>query len=69
MAARTRKQQGFSPDVILAHYGWGEPMFFKDVWLDVLLGLYFEWYFREAESELEFDLEFSSAEKGISQNQ
>ena len=63
MAARTLKQQGFSPDVILAHYGWGEPMFLKDVWPDARLGLYCELYYRQSEGDLGFDPEFSGTEK------
>ena len=59
MAARTLKQQGFSPDVILTHYGWGEPMFLKDVWPDARLGLYCELYYRQSEGDLRFDSEFS----------
>ncbi|NDH84599.1 MAG: hypothetical protein EBY65_06960, partial [Acidimicrobiia bacterium] len=26
------RQQGFSPDVIVAHPGWGESLFLKEVW-------------------------------------
>ena len=63
MAARTLKQQGFSPDVILTHYGWGEPMFLKDVWPDARLSLYCELYYGESEGDLGFDPEFAGAEK------
>lgn len=38
------KQQGFKPDIILGHSGWGCSMFMKDVYPDVPLVCYFEWY-------------------------
>ena len=63
MVARTRKQKGFLSDVILAHYGWREPMFFKDVWPDARLGLYCELYYTENEGDLGFDPEFPGTEK------
>ena len=31
-AAKKLKQSGFNPDVIVAHPGWGESLFLKDVW-------------------------------------
>lgn len=34
------KQAGFEPDVILAHHGWGESMFLKEVWPNARIGLY-----------------------------
>lgn len=38
------KQQGFKPDIIFGHSGWGCSMFMKDVFPDVPLLCYFEWY-------------------------
>jgi hypothetical protein len=31
-AALALRAQGFTPDVIVAHHGWGESLFLKDVW-------------------------------------
>ncbi|HNG10300.1 MAG TPA: hypothetical protein PKY17_03255, partial [Agitococcus sp.] len=31
-AAMQLKKAGFTPDVIIAHCGWGESLFVKDVW-------------------------------------
>lgn len=42
--AQKLKQQGFKPDVIFGHSGWGCSMFMKDVFPDVPLICYFEWY-------------------------
>ena len=44
-AAIQLRDQGFSPDVILAHHGWGEPMFLKDVWPMARIGIYCEYYY------------------------
>ena len=43
-AAREMRAQGFSPDLILAHHGWGEPMFLRDVWPGARMALYCELY-------------------------
>jgi hypothetical protein len=45
-ACETLKQDGFPPDIILGHVGWGELTFVKQVWPDVpVIGL-FEYFFR-----------------------
>lgn len=58
--AKGLKQQGFEPDVICAHHGWGESLFLKDVWPDARLGLYCELYHLTAHPFLNFDPEFPS---------
>lgn len=55
-----RDKIGFSPDVILAHHGWGEPMFLRDVWPQARIGLYCEYYYRPEYPYGEFDPEFPS---------
>ena len=35
LACRTMQDQGFRPDLILGHVGWGELTFVKQVWPDV----------------------------------
>jgi glycosyltransferase involved in cell wall biosynthesis len=57
-ALRLRDEEGFVPDVILAHHGWGEPMFLRDVWPEVRIGLYCEFYYRSEEPYSNFDPEF-----------
>jgi glycosyltransferase involved in cell wall biosynthesis len=54
------KEQGFEPDVICAHHGWGESMFLKDVWPKARLGLYCELYHLTTHPFVEFDPEFPS---------
>ncbi len=52
------KQDGFTPDIAIGHTGWGELLFIKDVWPGVPLLGYFEFFYRVAGSDLDFDLEF-----------
>lgn len=58
-AARTLKAQGFVPDVIVAHPGWGEPLFVKQVWPHARLGLYAEFFYRLDGADVGFDPEFA----------
>jgi len=53
-----RDEEGFTPDVILAHHGWGEPMFLRDVWPEARIGLYCEFYYRPEHPYSSFDPEF-----------
>ena len=39
------KNSGFTPDLIIAHSGWGQTMFMRDVFPHAKLISYFEWYF------------------------
>nr|WP_236848134.1 hypothetical protein [Chlorobaculum limnaeum] len=38
------KAEGFSPDVIGAHPGWGESLFVRQAWPDARLGIYCEFF-------------------------
>jgi glycosyltransferase involved in cell wall biosynthesis len=59
-AAVALRNKGYVPDVIIAHHGWGESLFLKDVWPDARLGLYCELYHKSSRSEVAFDPEFPS---------
>lgn len=59
--ARRLKAAGFTPDVIVAHPGWGESLFLKDVWPGARLGLYCEYFYRAVGGDADFDPEFASA--------
>jgi glycosyltransferase involved in cell wall biosynthesis len=62
-AARLRRE-GFEPDVIFAHIGWGEALFLKDVFREAKLLLYGEFFYRPRGSDVGFDPEFpTSADK------
>jgi glycosyltransferase involved in cell wall biosynthesis len=52
------KRDGFVPDIVVGHTGWGELMFVKDVWPNVPLLGYFEFFYRASGSDLNFDQEF-----------
>lgn len=57
-AARQLRGQGFSPRAIIAHPGWGESLFLRQVWPQARLGLYAEWFYQPEGSDVDFDPEF-----------
>ncbi|MEI7934388.1 MAG: glycosyltransferase family 4 protein [Chlorobiaceae bacterium] len=57
-AAQQLKAEGFTPDVIIAHPGWGESLFLKDVWPQAKLGIYCEFYYHQEGADVGFDPEF-----------
>ena len=52
------RQQGFTPDVIVAHPGWGETLYAKDVYPEARLVHLCEWYYNAEGADLGFDPEF-----------
>jgi len=52
------KASGFVPDAILAHPGWGETLFAKDVFPNARLVHLCEWYYNAEGADLGFDPEF-----------
>jgi glycosyltransferase involved in cell wall biosynthesis len=52
------KQNGFTPDTILAHPGWGETLFAKDVFPNARIVHLCEWYYCAEGADLGFDPEF-----------
>ena len=60
VACSKLNDDGFTPDLIIAHYGWGESMFLKDLWPTSKLAIYCEFYYRHNDSDIDFDPEFSS---------
>ena len=52
------RKSGFTPDVILAHPGWGETLYAKDVFPDARLVHYCEWYYGAEGADVGFDPEF-----------
>jgi glycosyltransferase involved in cell wall biosynthesis len=63
-AALLLKEEGFVPDVILAHPGWGESLFLKQVWPDSKLIIYSEFHYALAGSDVGFDPEFLPSDIG-----
>ncbi len=56
------KEEGFSPDLIIAHHGWGESLFVKDVWPSAKLGIYCEFFYHPFGADFDFDPEFYTKE-------
>ncbi len=56
--AMALKNKGFYPDIVVAHPGWGEGLFLKDVWPEAKLALYCELFFHAQGLDEDFDPEF-----------
>jgi glycosyltransferase involved in cell wall biosynthesis len=52
------RQSGFTPDAIVAHPGWGETLYAKDVFSNARLIHLCEWYYSADGADLGFDPEF-----------
>lgn len=63
-AALKMKAEGFMPDVIIAHPGWGESLFLKDVWPAAKLGIYCEFFYHPEGADVGFDPEFPPRDEG-----
>ena len=59
-AAMQLKREGMVPDVILAHPGWGEALFMKDVFPQAKLVLYCEYYYALEGQDVGFDPEVAA---------
>jgi glycosyltransferase involved in cell wall biosynthesis len=59
--AATLKREGFIPDIICAHTGWGEALLLKDLFPDSPLLGFFEFFFRTG-ADSEFDPAFPPRE-------
>ncbi len=63
-AALGLKNRGYEPDVIVAHPGWGESLFLKEVWPRARLGIYCEFFYQAQGADTGFDPEFPSTDVG-----
>jgi glycosyltransferase involved in cell wall biosynthesis len=52
------KRDGFTPDIVIGHNGWGEILYVKDVWPHTSLLGYFEFFYRGRGTDVDFDPEF-----------
>ena len=57
-AAMHMREQGFVPDVIVAHPGWGESLFLQQVWPQARMGIYCEFFYKAEGADVGFDPEF-----------
>jgi glycosyltransferase involved in cell wall biosynthesis len=51
------KNRGFRPDIIVGHSGWGETLYVKDVFPDVPLLIYSEFFYNAVGADVGFDPE------------
>ncbi len=58
-------RQGFDPDVIFTHIGWGEALFLKDVFPKARVLLYCEFFYRARGGDMGFDPEFPPSTEKI----
>lgn len=63
-AALKLQQSGFDPDLVLAHPGWGESLFLKQVWPNTKMVIYCEFFYAAQGSDVGFDPELASNESG-----
>jgi len=61
-AALALKDQGYTPEVIVAHPGWGESLFLKEVWPEAKIKLYCEFFYHARGADVGFDPEFSASD-------
>lgn len=54
-----REREGYVPDVIFGHSGWGETLFLKEVWPEAKLLVYAEFYYKGRGADVGFDPEFN----------
>jgi glycosyltransferase involved in cell wall biosynthesis len=59
-AMQSLKQNGFTPDTVIAHPGWGEALFCKDVWPSARLLIFAEFFYSAEGADCNFDPEFAS---------
>ena len=67
-AAKELKSNGYYPDVVVAHHGWGESMFLKEIWPKAKLGIYCEFYYASEGQDVGFDPEFPVSEHTLSES-
>lgn len=58
------KQDGFEPDIVVAHPGWGEALFCKDVFPRARLVVYAEFFYGVEGADYLFDPEFAADSVG-----
>jgi glycosyltransferase involved in cell wall biosynthesis len=63
-AALQMKAEGYQPDVIIAHHGWGESLFLKEVWPQAKLAIYCEFFYHPQGADVGFDPEFPPKDVG-----
>jgi glycosyltransferase involved in cell wall biosynthesis len=55
VCVKLRDEEGFTPDVVCAHPGWGDALFIKDVYPNAKVLSFFEFYYRSHGSDVGFE--------------
>ncbi len=55
------REEGFSPDIVVGHGGWGETLFVRDVWPDCRILLHAEFFYSAEGADVGFDAELSGS--------
>ncbi len=63
-AAATLRGQGYVPDVVFGHSGWGETLYLREIWPEARHLAYAEFYYRGRGQDVGFDPEFDPAPPG-----
>nr|WP_202405253.1 glycosyltransferase [Saccharibacter sp. 17.LH.SD] len=63
--ALSLKNLGYVPDIIIGHHGWGELLNIGDVFPDVPVLGYFEFYYQVSGQDVGFDPEFLLSDKTV----
>lgn len=58
-ACKSLRKKGWTPDVVVAHPGWGEALLIKDIWPKVRLVSYVEYFYAAEGQDYNFDPEFA----------
>lgn len=59
---RRLRDEGFVPDIVIGHLGWGETLFVKDIWPGTKLVVLAEFFYRPEGADSGFDPEFADAD-------
>ena len=64
-AAFNLKQQGFTPDIICAHPGWGESLFLKEIFPETPVLSYQEFFYNSSGFDFDFDVEMQGVPESL----
>lgn len=56
--AKSIRDSGFYPDLLMIHPGWGENFFLKEIWPEAKVITYAEFYYKTSDCDIDFDIEF-----------
>ncbi|WP_427500995.1 glycosyltransferase [Methylomonas sp. MED-D] len=59
-AADLLKSQGFQPDIVMVHPGWGEALLLRDIWPHAKYLGYLEYFYAATGQDFNFDPEFKT---------